>query len=67
MLWVVLYIETSGYGTEDDRRVLEAGMEIVFDIPPGQKIRYVRFQTRVLYGPATAVMLDELEFHGSDK
>ena len=59
--------EISGVGTDDDRRKLEAGMEIVFEAPPGQKIRYVRFQTVELYGIATAVMLDELEFHGSDK
>jgi hypothetical protein len=56
----------SGVGTEDDRLVLEAGFEIVF-IDPKQKIRYIRFQTLELYSFATAVMLDEIEFYGSDK
>jgi hypothetical protein len=56
----------SGVGTEDDRLVLEAGFEVVFD-DPGHKIRYIRFQTVELYSFATAVMLDELEFYGSDK
>ncbi|MDR2467067.1 MAG: DUF4959 domain-containing protein [Prevotellaceae bacterium] len=57
----------SGVGTDDDRLKLENGFEIVFSIPAGQKIRYVRFQTVELYSFATAVMLSELEFHGSDK
>jgi hypothetical protein len=56
----------SGVGTEDDRLVLEAGFEVVFE-DPGHKIRYIRFQTVELYSFATAVMLDELEFYGSDK
>jgi hypothetical protein len=56
----------SGVGTEDDRLVLENGFEVVFE-DPGQKIRYIRFQTLELYSFATAVMLDEIEFYGSDK
>jgi hypothetical protein len=60
-------LSTTSYGTDDDRRKLEDGLEIIFDTPPGQKIRYVRFQTVELYSPTKAVMISELEYLGSDK
>jgi len=55
---------TSGVGTEEDREKLEKGMDILFDYARFP-VRYVRFQSLILYNEITsAVMIDELQFFG---
>ena len=53
-------------GTAEDIALLERGHEIEFpaDAP---KVRYFRFRTMMTYGGASAVMLDEFSFFGSDE
>ena len=53
-------------GTAEDQALLERGQELEFpaDAP---KIRYFRFNTVMTYGGASAVMLGEFSFFGSDE
>ncbi|MDR1370083.1 MAG: DUF4959 domain-containing protein [Dysgonamonadaceae bacterium] len=53
-------------GTPEDQALLERGQEIEFpaDAP---KVRYFRFRTIMTYGGASAVMLDEFSFFGSNE
>ena len=56
----------SSIGTADDKAKVMAGFEFEFpaDAP---KLRFFRFQTVDTYGGGSAVMLDELQFFGSDR